>query len=53
MPINNFILDPSQQSNYGIKGQFLPKHLLSKTYDMAQKEKQDTGRAGNGVLEPW
>lgn len=52
MPINNFILDPSQQSNYGIKGQFLPKHLLSKTYDMAQKEKQDTGRAGNGVLEP-
>lgn len=44
MPINNFILDPSQQSNFGIKGQFLPKHLLSETYDMAQKEKQDTGR---------
>lgn len=44
MPINNFILDRSQQSNYGIKGQFLPKHLLSEAYDMAQKEKQERGR---------
>lgn len=44
MPINNFILDQSQQSNYGIKGQFLPKHLLSQTYDMAQKEKQGRSR---------
>lgn len=45
MPINNFILDRSQQSNYGIKGQFLPKHLLSEAYDMAQKEKQE-GQSG-------
>lgn len=29
MPINNFILDHSQQSNHGRKGQLLPKHLLS------------------------
>lgn len=43
MPINSFLLDQSQQSNYGIKGQFLPNHLLSGTYDRAQKEKQERG----------
>lgn len=41
--MKSFLLDQSQQSNYGIKGQFLPNHLLSGTYDMAQKEKQETG----------
>lgn len=51
MPINNFILDPSPSSNSGIKGQFLPKHRLSETYEMAQKEKTREAE-GSGAGEP-
>lgn len=48
MVIKNFILDLTQQSNYGIKGQVLPRHLLSGTDDTAQQDKQGDEGPGTG-----